>query len=90
MREVDCGFVQQRVHQFLDGELSEREADELRHHIHACAHCLDETDLVDALKRLVRRACACPTAPDTLRLRVVTQIQTVRHMVVEDPEPGRA
>ena len=85
MREVDCRFVEQRVHQFLDGELTEREADELRHHIDACAHCLDETDLTDALRKLVRRACACPPAPETLRLRVVTQIHTVRFTVVEGP-----
>ncbi len=88
MREVDCRFVEERVHQFLDGELSEREADELRHHIDACAHCLDETDLVDAVRKLVRRACACPPAPETLRLRVVTQIHTVRYTVVEGPGPS--
>ena len=85
MREVDCRFVEERVHRFLDGELTEREADELRHHIDACAHCLDETDLIDALRKLVRRACACPPAPETLRLRVVTQIHTVRFTVVEGP-----
>ena len=85
MREVDCRFVEERVHQFLDGELTEREADELRHHIDACAHCLDETDLIDALRKLVRRACACPPAPETLRLRVVTQIHPVRFTVVEGP-----
>ncbi|WP_282005070.1 mycothiol system anti-sigma-R factor [Propioniciclava sinopodophylli] len=85
MREVDCRFVEERVHQFLDGELTEREADELRQHIDACAHCLDETDLIDALRKLVRRACACPPAPETLRLRVVTQIHTVRFTVVEGP-----
>ncbi|MDO5533907.1 MAG: mycothiol system anti-sigma-R factor [Propionibacteriaceae bacterium] len=86
MREVDCGFVEERVHQFLDGELTENEADELRHHIHACAHCLDETDLVDALRKLVRRSCACPPAPDTLRLRIVAHIKTVSVTRIEfDP-----
>ncbi len=77
MREIDCSYVEERVHQFLDGELSDREADVLRHHINACAHCLDETDLVDAIKKLVKRSSACPPAPDALRLRIVTQIQTV-------------
>ena len=77
MREIDCRFVEERVHQFLDGELTEREADDLRHHIDACAHCLDETDLIDALKKLIRRSCACPPAPADLRLRIVSQIQTV-------------
>ena len=77
MREIDCRLVEEKVHQFLDGELSEREADVLRHHIDACAHCLDETDLVDALKKLVKRSCTCPPAPAALRLRIVSQIKTV-------------
>lgn len=77
MREVDCAMVEEKVHQFLDGELSEREADALRHHIADCAHCLDETDLVDTLKKLIKRSCACPPAPAALRLRIVTQIKTV-------------
>ena len=77
MREFDCRDVEERVHQFLDGELSEHEADDLRHHINACAHCLDETDLIDALKQLVRRSCARAQAPDALRLRIVTQIKSV-------------
>lgn len=77
MTEFDCRAVGERVHQFLDGELTEREADQLRHHIDACAECLDETDLIDALKALIKRSCACPSAPASLRLRIVTQIQTV-------------
>ena len=77
MREIDCGVVEAKVHQFLDGELSEHEADVLRHHIAACAHCLDETDLIDAVRKLVKRSCACPAAPDGLRLRIVTQIRTI-------------
>ena len=83
MREIDCSFVEERVHQFLDGELDEREADDLRHHINACAHCLDETDLIDVLKKLVKRSSACPPAPAALRLRIVTQIQTVTVTRVE-------
>ena len=90
MREVDCRYVAQRVNQFLDGELDEAEADDLRHHIDACGHCLDEADLLDALKRLIRRASTCPQAPEALRLRVVTQIHSVCFTVVDDPAAGQA
>ncbi|MFP5417258.1 MAG: mycothiol system anti-sigma-R factor [Actinomycetes bacterium] len=79
---VDCSYVEARLHQFLDNELSEPEADELRRHIDACAHCLDETDLLDALKKLVRRSCACE-APESLRMRIVTQIQQVSYTRVQ-------
>ncbi len=63
---IDCRFVEERVHQFLDGELTEREADELRLHIDACEHCLDEADLIDADQAQAGRAaaCACPPAPE--------------------------
>ncbi|MBK8463026.1 MAG: mycothiol system anti-sigma-R factor [Nigerium sp.] len=85
---LDCGYVAERVHRFLDGELTETEADELRLHIHACDHCLDETDLIDALKRLVSRACACPQAPPTLRAKIVTEIHRVTFTRVEIREIG--
>lgn len=82
---VDCRIVAERLHQFLDDELGEPDADELRLHIDACEHCLDETDVVDALKRLVRRSCACAPAPVGLRMRIVTQIQQVTWTHVEIP-----
>ncbi len=85
---IDCRYVAERIHRFLDGELTEVEADELRLHIDACEHCLDETDLIDAVKRLVSRACACPQAPETLRVRIVTQIQRVTYTRLELRELG--
>lgn len=85
---IDCGYVAERVHRFLDGELTEAEADELRLHIDACDHCLDETDLIDAIKRLVSRACVCPPAPATLRARIVTEIHRVTYTRIEIREIG--
>ncbi len=73
---VDCAYVEERVQQFLDGELSETEADQLRFHLDACAHCIDGADLIEAYRRLVRRSCASH-APESLRLRIVAQIRTV-------------
>ena len=61
-RMVDCAYVEERVQQFLDGELSETEADQLRFHLDACAHCIDGADLIEAYRRLVRRSCASPLA----------------------------
>ncbi|MFT3877910.1 MAG: mycothiol system anti-sigma-R factor [Propioniciclava sp.] len=85
---IDCRYVADRINRFLDGELSEAEADELRLHIDACAHCLDETDLMDAIKRLVNRACGCAQAPETLRARIVTQIHRVSYTRIEITEIG--
>ena len=35
---LDCAVVLDQVHALLDGELDDREADELRHHLDACEH----------------------------------------------------
>lgn len=75
-KQVDCAYVEKRVQRFLDGELSESEADELRFHLDACAHCLDSADLIEAYRKLVRRSCASQ-APEALRMRIVAQIRTV-------------
>ena len=77
-----CAEVARRVHAFLDGELPEADADDLRAHLDACEQCLDEVDLVAALKKLVRRSCAGAHAPDSLRMRVITQVSTVEYRVV--------
>lgn len=82
-RAIDCAYVASRVHALLDGELDEREADLLRHHIDACVSCIDEADLLEALKSLVRRSCGCERAPDTLRVRVLSQITTVTYRRLE-------
>lgn len=74
---VDCVYVEERVQQFLDGELNEAEADELRLHLDACSHCIDGADLIEAYRRLVRRSCAS-RAPESLRLRIMTSMQSAQ------------
>ncbi len=75
MREepLDCSVVLAKVHRFLDGELSEGDADQLRLHIDACEHCLDEVDVVATMKALVKRCCQDQHAPDSLRSRIISQ-----------------
>ena len=85
MGDVDCAYVVARVHRLLDGELGEAEADQLRHHIDACERCLDEADLMALLKSVVRRSCSSCAAPETLRLRIVSQITFTRIVI----DPGR-
>ncbi|WP_342371690.1 mycothiol system anti-sigma-R factor [Propioniciclava soli] len=84
---VDCRAVARRVEALLDGELDDTAADELRHHIDACEHCLEVADLVDALKRIVHRSCTGQVAPPALRARIVTQITQVSYTRIEFHEP---
>ena len=52
---VDCRYVLQKVDAFLDGELTEADADEVRRHLDACEHCLDQADVEATLRKVVRR-----------------------------------
>lgn len=70
----DCCAALAKVYAFLDGELDETEADAIRHHLDACEPCLDHYDVEQALRSLVRRCCSGQHAPESLRLRVITQI----------------
>ncbi|MDN5570497.1 MAG: mycothiol system anti-sigma-R factor [Propionibacteriaceae bacterium] len=87
---LDCKAVSRRVEALLDGELDDAGADELRHHIDACEHCLEVADLVEALKRLVHRSCSGQIAPPALRARIVTQITQVSYTRIEFREPPAA
>lgn len=64
---TECDAVLSRIYAFLDGEASEEAADEIRHHLDACEHCLDQADVAAAIKAMVQRCCAPPPAPETLR-----------------------
>ncbi len=50
----------------------------IKQHLDECGPCLRQYDLDEAVKALVRRSCACETAPDQLRLRILTRITEVR------------
>lgn len=65
----DCTAVLRALYAFHDNELSPADADEIREHLMACEHCLDDYDVEAALRLLIRRSC-CESAPDTLRVRI--------------------
>ncbi|HQY99237.1 MAG TPA: mycothiol system anti-sigma-R factor [Propionicimonas sp.] len=73
----DCSEVLRNLYAFHDNELTPAEADEIRHHLLACEHCLDHYDVEAAMRLLIRNSC-CQAAPETLRLRVqATYSQTI-------------
>jgi len=83
----DCTWVLERLHQFLDGECPDIEADEIRHHLDACDRCVEDADTVLALKALVQRCCRRATAPADLRLRLTTQYSRVSITRIEYNPP---
>ncbi len=69
--EVHCAEVLERVNVFIDHEIDGATEDTIRQHLAACEPCLDQFDVAEAVKALVRRCCAGEQAPETLRLRVL-------------------
>lgn len=70
MSDHDCRNVLARVHEFLDHELSEDDADHIRAHLQACEPCMDEFDIQQAMKSLVKRSCTADPAPQELRAKI--------------------
>lgn len=69
---MNCTEVEQRLHQFVDRELSTEEVDEVQRHLDDCPPCLRQFHFESSLRRLVRRAC-CESAPEALRARILRQ-----------------
>ncbi|MFX4272999.1 mycothiol system anti-sigma-R factor [Propionibacteriaceae bacterium Y1685] len=72
-----CAAVLERVHEFLDSELTEADGDVIRHHLNECEGCLDEYDTEQAIKQLVQRCCG-GTAPASLKDKVRTKLQVAQ------------
>jgi len=80
-RETDCEEVVDRLYAFLDHELStadEIDVGRIQRHLDECTPCLRERDVEVVVREVVRRACASDCAPETLRVRILTQITQVR------------
>jgi mycothiol system anti-sigma-R factor len=76
---TDCSEALHRVYEYLDGEMTPEDTSKIRQHLEACAPCLEEYDLDQALKALVKRSCACEEAPVELRTQIMARITTIRY-----------
>ena len=74
----DCSEVLHRVYEYLDGEMTPDDTVKIKHHLDECGPCLQEYDLDQALKALVKRSCACEEAPVELRTQIMARITTLR------------
>jgi mycothiol system anti-sigma-R factor len=79
-----CGEVLQRVFEYLDGEMAELDCAKIKTHLDECSGCLDEYHQDELLKAIVRRSCACETAPDDLRSRILASITVQRVQIRYD------
>jgi len=80
--EFDCSRARMQLYEYLDGEMAPGDINKIREHLAHCAPCLQEYDLDQTLKALIRRSCSCETAPLALRTQILARITTIK-MTVE-------
>jgi anti-sigma factor (TIGR02949 family) len=67
---IDCKEAERRLHRYLDRELTEEEAAEVRQHLSMCDNCRARFRFEDGLRRVVRRVGQAERAPAELRERI--------------------
>ncbi|GAA4962070.1 mycothiol system anti-sigma-R factor [Kineococcus glutinatus] len=77
-RDEVCREVLQRAFEYIDGELGALDCDRIKQHLVDCASCMEEYTSSEHLKALIRRSCACDSAPIELRAKVLLRITEVR------------
>ena len=75
--EVDCSHALMQVYEYLDGEMGPDDCAKIRQHLAECGQCLNEYDIDQMLKTLVRRSCGCESAPTQLRMQIMARITTI-------------
>lgn len=80
-QECRCEEALERLEEYLDSEIEELDANRLRAHLSECVSCFGEAEVERRVKALLRRSCY-ETAPETLRVRVRTEITVLRARAV--------
>lgn len=71
---ASCDEVLENLYVFIDNELPEAEAAQLRAHIDGCVDCTAQQRVETIVRVLVQRGCR-EQAPETLRARVLLSIR---------------
>jgi mycothiol system anti-sigma-R factor len=82
--KTDCSSVLDRLYEYIDDEMADDDCATVQKHLDECAPCLAEYGLEQAVKALVHRSCGCDTAPDELRLKILTKIRKVQGGLAAD------
>jgi len=64
---MNCQDCSEKLDRYVDRELNNTEVLELKLHLEGCPGCEGQYEFQAHLKRLVRHACDCDTAPPAFR-----------------------
>jgi len=74
-----CSFVMMRINVFLDNELDEDTADQVRLHLSSCEECFEEAEIWASIRLAVKKAYAPGVAPQSLLDKVSSRIRQEEH-----------
>lgn len=75
---ISCEDALQLVHEYLDGELDDVPASEVKQHFDMCQACYPHLHLETVFRDALRRAAAGQAAPDELKSRIASLIAEAR------------
>jgi len=73
-----CEHVLARINEFLDHELDDDVADEVRRHLAECEQCSDEAEIWSMIRQVVKRSYHPEPAPPALIDRITRQLHDLR------------
>ncbi len=72
---IECQEAEEKLHVYLDRELSDQEAAIVRRHLDACPNCRARFRFSDRLRRLIAQVAQDESSPYDLRHRIHMRLQ---------------
>ena len=73
-----CTEVLVHIHEYLDGTVDATFYAAVVQHLDECPPCNTEVRVEQTVRALVVRSCTGTTAPDALRMQIITRIRSIR------------
>ncbi len=84
----ECNEVLNDVWLFLDNEMDPDARAAVQRHLDDCSPCLEEAGIEEKLKKLIHRTCRGERAPEQLRMRLVSAIESISVTSTAGPGGG--
>jgi mycothiol system anti-sigma-R factor len=75
MKHLDCDDCLERLHPYLDRELSDKELDEVRVHLDDCEGCESSFVLESVFLERLRGSATADICPEEVRKRLILRIR---------------
>jgi len=73
-----CSEVLVHIHAYLDGTVDAMFYASFVEHLDECPPCLTEVRVEQTVRALIVRSCGGASAPETLRMQILTRIRATR------------